>query len=582
MTSTKSAFAAHISKDALKELAGERYFERGLAYFRSGAVSRLEATENQISARVSGTHPYIVRLWLVRRELAWNCSCPLGADGEFCKHLVATGLAWLAHGAPAALSSPELQSAKAFIEASDKQTLAEILLGWAEREDELLAELLLAAQRSGRSDSAALKDMIRSAFRAKDFIDYDEMPGLMKRIAAIPELLEQTLESGDAKTAAELAGYAMQRGLAMLRHCDDSDGMMGDVLSEIAGVHSQAAGRGAYPPAELARRLLDLQLLDGYGFFVLDDYLPALGREGLAAYKELAGEKWKKIPPLTPASRTDRFAGHRPQLTEIMTTLARHDGDVDALIELLKRDLSEPHSYLEIVHTCSRENRHDEALKWAEEGRKTFAREARYPFHDFLVEEYQRRGRRDETIALCWERFTGAPSLRNYEELKKSAERASSWPSWQEKALSWLREARSRKARAAHHSWRFAGGGSLLVEIFLSEGNPIAALEEARSADCAESLWLQLAEALETTRPDEAISIYQSQVEPIVRMTNNDAYDRAAKLLARLRKLMLSTGRRGGFVSYVAELRVKHKAKRNFMLRLDGVLSGNVAKPIRK
>lgn len=189
VTSTKSAFAAHILKHALRELAGEQYFERGLAYFRSGAVSRLEATENQISARVSGTHPYIVRLWLVRRELAWNCSCPLGADGEFCKHLVATGLAWLAHGAPAALSSPELQSAKAFIEASDKQTLAEILLGWAEREDELLAELLLAAQRSGRSDPAALKDMIRSAFRTKDFIDYDEMPGLMKRIAAIPELL---------------------------------------------------------------------------------------------------------------------------------------------------------------------------------------------------------------------------------------------------------------------------------------------------------------------------------------------------------------------------------------------------------
>ena len=57
-------------------------------------------------------------------------------------------------------------------------------------------------------------------------------------------------------------------------------------------------------------------------------------------------------------------------------------------------------------------------------------------------------------------------------------------------------------------------------------------------------------------------------------MTNNDAYDRAATLLARLRELMLSTDRRGEFVSYVAELRVQHKAKRNFMQRLDRVLAG--------
>jgi uncharacterized Zn finger protein len=55
--STNSTFAAYISRDGLEELAGEQYFERGLAYFRAGAVSRFEATENEISARVTGTRP---------------------------------------------------------------------------------------------------------------------------------------------------------------------------------------------------------------------------------------------------------------------------------------------------------------------------------------------------------------------------------------------------------------------------------------------------------------------------------------------------------------------------------------------
>lgn len=87
-----------ITESTLEELAGDRYFERGLAYFRHSAVSRLRAGAKEISARVRGSRPYAVRLWLDGRELRWDCTCPLGRDGEFCKHLVATGLAWLAGG----------------------------------------------------------------------------------------------------------------------------------------------------------------------------------------------------------------------------------------------------------------------------------------------------------------------------------------------------------------------------------------------------------------------------------------------------------------------------------------------------
>jgi uncharacterized Zn finger protein len=35
-----------------------------------------------------------VRLW-AEDGLVFSCDCPLGLDGEFCKHCVAAGLAWL-------------------------------------------------------------------------------------------------------------------------------------------------------------------------------------------------------------------------------------------------------------------------------------------------------------------------------------------------------------------------------------------------------------------------------------------------------------------------------------------------------
>lgn len=82
---TKATLADLISSPTLEELAGDRSFERGLAYFRNGAVERLVSQGDRISARVVGTDVYTIKLWPDGRRLGWNCTCPVGQDGEFCK-----------------------------------------------------------------------------------------------------------------------------------------------------------------------------------------------------------------------------------------------------------------------------------------------------------------------------------------------------------------------------------------------------------------------------------------------------------------------------------------------------------------
>jgi uncharacterized Zn finger protein len=39
-------------------------------------------------AKVQGTRPYRVELWIEEGDLEYSCTCPVGADGEFCKHCV--------------------------------------------------------------------------------------------------------------------------------------------------------------------------------------------------------------------------------------------------------------------------------------------------------------------------------------------------------------------------------------------------------------------------------------------------------------------------------------------------------------
>ncbi len=67
--------------------------DRGLAYFRGGAVKILEHFDSYVLAQVEGTLDYFVELSLGLNSLDVACTCPYFADGEDCKHIWATMLA---------------------------------------------------------------------------------------------------------------------------------------------------------------------------------------------------------------------------------------------------------------------------------------------------------------------------------------------------------------------------------------------------------------------------------------------------------------------------------------------------------
>jgi len=86
-----------VTQASLAKLAGERSYARGLAYFEQDAVLDLvQRRDDTLKARVQGSKVYRVELRASGRKLEASCTCPVGMDGEFCKHAVAVGLAWLA------------------------------------------------------------------------------------------------------------------------------------------------------------------------------------------------------------------------------------------------------------------------------------------------------------------------------------------------------------------------------------------------------------------------------------------------------------------------------------------------------
>ncbi len=89
MTRTSS-----LSDAVLRDIAGATVFARGQAYLAEERVTIRKSNATEVAADVSGTDDYRTRLWFEAGELHSTCSCPHADEGAFCKHMVATALAW--------------------------------------------------------------------------------------------------------------------------------------------------------------------------------------------------------------------------------------------------------------------------------------------------------------------------------------------------------------------------------------------------------------------------------------------------------------------------------------------------------
>ena len=561
----RNPFKKHITEASLAKFAGEKSFARGAGYFAGGAVVDLVQTRQAIKARVLGSDEYRVELRPVRGVLAASCTCPAGEEGEFCKHAVAAGLAWLERGDE---GSDDLAGVRIHLDAENKEALVDMLVEQAANDPELRARLQTAAmRRRPPSYLKAMKEVVRKAFAARGFVD---MRAFIARADGVADLLRDVLENRRAKEAVDLADYALRRGIAAYQEIDDSGGGFGETLHQIAALHLEACRAANMEAGAFGESLFELQMLDGWGFFAFENYAPLLGKKGLARYRALAEDAWKKVPAREPGAKREPGVDHF-RITGIMEALALHGSDVDALVAVKCRDLSYPYDFVTIAEILAKAGRHDEAIAWAERGRKAFPHDLDVRLVEFLIKAHHRAKRDDDAIAIAWEYFARHPGLEAYKQLAKCAGRAKAWTTWREKALAHIRAGIRQGDRGSGVRHWAMGGPTLLVEIFLHEGDSDAALVEARSGGCTRAVWMQLARAREEDHPCDAAAIYRESIESVVNRTNNQAYDEAAKLAGTIKVLMERGGQQVEFAAWLEALRTQHKAKRNFTMRIEGL-----------
>ena len=561
------------SLDELLSHAGPITAERGLDYFTEGLVSALEVGSSSAQAWVKGSERYQVKLSKSAERLDFRCTCRHAADGNFCKHVVAVGLAWLdalEPGQVEAATDPDLEI-RDWLNRQPQAELASLLFDIAMRDNALHRSLRLKIDLGKRSNGAS--DSATDWYRAIDeattvegLLDWRQAPSLGDDLLTLTDALEELLNPESAALLVELSEYAIPRVEQAREQVEESCEELEQALQRLNHLHLHACNLVNPDPVELAERLFQLEMdehLDSF-YNCAKQYRELLGNSGLQHFRHLAQAEWSRVPALSAADRP-QYDSNRSCITRIMTTLAELDGDLDALVAVKAHDLSAAHRYLNIAQLYEEAGNTDMARQWAERGLAAFPHRTDNRLRDFLVQQYLLCGRDEQALQLTWVQFDEVPSLSSYQKLQGLAQQLQRAPEQRQRALARLTEATENNPQSR------ANARSLRLAIALWEEDLDAAWLLSQQGDCKVESLRELARKLESTRPTDAISLYRRILEPIIQQTNNQAYQRAVGLIRRMGTLMRAQQLDAAFTAELTKLRQTYKAKRNFIKLLDSL-----------
>lgn len=320
-----------LSETTLLQAAGDVVYARGEDYVRY--VRGLRTTEFKAYASIQAKRVYTVELDGSGSLPDGSCTCPHNADGNFCKHLVAVGLAAIDTGQVPADSHAADHALQAAVQAMDVAELRDLILTVAQRDAGIRRMLEIRATTASGDDAQAkakFEAYVRNMLTFRGYIDYRRSFEVARAASDMLDELENHIDNG----AAELVRPALLRAVTKLRdiiqHVDDSSGSIADQCQRAADLYARACRLGEPDRVALAKWLVKFRAdSPGWPNLVLADFVDAFDDKALATYRRAVAALDRKL--------ADRDHLHRFEADAMILELADHDGDLDQAIHLLSQ-----------------------------------------------------------------------------------------------------------------------------------------------------------------------------------------------------------------------------------------------------
>lgn len=573
-----------LTDDYLRAAAGDAVYKRGVSYHKSGQVEDLIETNGRIVADVLGTERYEVIIEIIGGRLETSCTCPYADDWPLCKHGVAVALTWmsrqpgveitLTEKKPRKKKAPtQAQTMRTHLESLSREGLVEFVLAAAKSNRELrfLITSAAASSQADAFDLETLQGYVDRVFKARGFLEYSKVRQYVREANQALEVLKKVFANGHAAKMVELMERAMRNVMQTLSHADDSDGYVVGILQDLRDLHILACRAARPDPVAFAAKLFKLEKETDYDVFYHSAklYEEVLGTEGLDAFRRLLIPEIEKLPSLAPGGHRGVFDHERFSTKSMVEGLAEATGDSSLLLDLLLKSLSASYSFLELAERFLKLGRRTEAIECAQRGIEVYEKSPDSRLRAFLAERYQEDGRHAEALEQIWKNFEYCQNLAGYVSVAEHAKRAEVWELWRPKALGLV--ARTAPKVRAHQSDSIATNVSVLVEIYLWEGEFDLAWKTYTEGMTSTHVALSLADARMADHPEDAASILISAAWEEADRASNAGYSACVDHLRTVKVLFERLGKQSDFRSLIGALRLAHKPKRNLIAMLDSL-----------
>lgn len=173
----------------------------------------------------------------------------------------------------------------------------------------------------------------------------------------------------------------------------------------------------------------------------------------------------------------------------------------------------------------------------------------------WLKQRYRERGELVPALELAEKEFRRWATQQGYEEIRDLARGLGRWETLRPALLDLLRS--------------LPYGVPLLVRIHLAEGEIDQALDLVGPGQPHRGMQIEVAQAVEQTRPAEALQLYRQQAERLIDQRGRDSYRQAAAYLLKMRALYRQLDQEKAWTAYIAGLRERHRSLRALREELD-------------
>lgn len=580
-----------LTSTLIRRHVGDRSYKRGEQYFESGAVYDCRREGHMLKALCHGRSAayYVVQARVKggRIEDA-ECSCPVGASGQ-CKHVAALLLKWLADPD----EFRQVEPPKVRLARCSKDELIGLIIQMLEHDPELESWLEAVLPSPGPKkatraavDSSSYRRQTEAAFQRAGY-GWQADHELTVALESLKKTGDQFRKKKDFLGAAAVYCGILQGFIGEYETFQDETGNICVVAQDCIQALGDCLGRldeRSKPRQEAVQTLFDVLRFDiEFGGIGLSDDIPEILRRKATVEEKKTVAAWirqalptKQDPTgwrratwggilmdLEGAKADDekylehcREFGLTGDLVERLLQLRRLD---EALAEIQKAsdyellghaDRLVAHRHADLAHRLVRE-------------RFTKNKESRndWQMRDWLERFYTSRKDWQAALDLAMESFLSEPSLGEYQQVRKYAEKLKTWPTLRPKLMAALKRSTAPED---------------LVRVHLLEGEvgeAVAAFESALRGKAHGwgwgSLQLDVAKAAEKDHPEAAARLYLAAAESLINQRGRESYRTACKHLKKARDLLRKLHQEPEWQERLAALRIKHSSLRVFQQELD-------------